>query len=101
MKDRIALAEMKDRQKNAQAVDRATNNHRRMHKEIAEARQVISSLLPHLKILGGSDDSAKKALSLITDCEALLLKCDAAATKVRVLRVPVLVCVYACVCVNV
>ncbi len=40
LKDRIALAEMKDRQKNAQAVDRAVQNHQRMHKEIAECRQV-------------------------------------------------------------
>ncbi len=35
LKDRIALTEMKDRQKNAQAVDRAIASHRRMHKEIA------------------------------------------------------------------
>ncbi len=82
MKDRVALAEMKDRQKNAQAVDRAVANHRRMHKEIAEARQVMSSLVPHLKLLGSSDASAKKALELITECEGLLLKVDAAHSKV-------------------
>ena len=35
LKDRIALNDMKDRAKNAQAVDRAIASHRRMHKEIA------------------------------------------------------------------
>ena len=50
LNDRIALADMKDRQKNAQAVDRAIASHRRMHKELAEARQTVSALLPHMKV---------------------------------------------------
>jgi hypothetical protein len=57
----------------------------------AEARQVITSIIPHLGVISGAGDSgavagtessAKRALDLITECEGLLLKCDASHTKV-------------------
>ena len=58
---------------------------------LAEARQVITSIIPHLGVISsagdsgavaGTESSAKRALDLITECEGLLLKCDASHTKV-------------------
>ena len=57
------------------------------------AAQVITAIMPHLHVIAGgggaagaaaagSASSASRALDLIAECEAQLLKCDAAHTKV-------------------
>ena len=52
---------------------------------------MITSIIPHLGVISGAGDSgavagtessAQRALDLITECEGLLLKCDASHTKV-------------------
>jgi hypothetical protein len=99
-KDRAALDEMKLRKKNAQAVDRSREKHRRMQKEMLDAKQVLQAIIRYLHMAskggGGApsspragagagrsrEESTGKAMELVEECEQLLLHCDGAQSKV-------------------
>ena len=84
IKDRVALIEMRSRQKNAQALDRAKAVVKKMQKDIVELRQLLTTLIAHpthnlsAPLALGEDEASVTSPSAASSADAARLQAQAA-----------------------